>query len=256
MTASAPAQSRAVRRERTIIERPRLIRLLDETSAKTVLLFAPAGYGKTTLARQWTKTLQRAVWVSLTPAHRDVAALAHDFAAAIDTVGGEASGLIAEHLKAQTNPQRAARELGRALVGCLETARAQWLILDEYEDLEGADGAELLIETVASESEGRILVTSRVRPGWSTGRRLVYGQLEEIGQTELAMIEDEVALVLKSNRAGAWIAERAKGWPAVVGLAAAVDRRAFLQTRCLTRSIAIWPRSCISARQSGCRVSS
>ena len=69
----------------------------------------------------------------------------------------------------------------------------------------------------------RILLTSRIRPGWSTGRSLVYGQLEEIGQAELAMTDDEVALVLKPNRAGAWIAERAKGWPAVVGLAAAVE---------------------------------
>src|SRR3954453_11648994 len=38
---------------RHIIERPRLTRLLDETSARVILLVAPAGYGKTTLARQW-----------------------------------------------------------------------------------------------------------------------------------------------------------------------------------------------------------
>ena len=38
---------------RHIIERPRLTRLLDATPARVVMLVAPAGYGKTTLARQW-----------------------------------------------------------------------------------------------------------------------------------------------------------------------------------------------------------
>jgi len=72
MAASA-AQPTVVRRESRIIERPRLIKLLDETDARTILLLAPAGYGKTTLARQWAKTLNGAVWVTLTAAHTDVA---------------------------------------------------------------------------------------------------------------------------------------------------------------------------------------
>ena len=54
MTANA-SQPREVRRDPRIIERPRLIKLLDETDARTILLLAPAGYGKTTLARQWAK---------------------------------------------------------------------------------------------------------------------------------------------------------------------------------------------------------
>ncbi|HSC92158.1 MAG TPA: hypothetical protein VLB86_10940, partial [Gaiellaceae bacterium] len=39
--------------QRHIIERPRLTKLLDESNARVILLVAPAGYGKTTLARQW-----------------------------------------------------------------------------------------------------------------------------------------------------------------------------------------------------------
>ena len=73
MTASA-TPAKTVRRERSMIERPRLMKLLDESEARTILLLAPAGYGKTTLARQWAKTLSGVVWIAAQPAHRDVAA--------------------------------------------------------------------------------------------------------------------------------------------------------------------------------------
>ena len=62
-------------KRRRIIERPRLTRLLDESQGRIKMLVAPAGYGKTTLARQWLADKQ-AVWYTATPASADVAALA------------------------------------------------------------------------------------------------------------------------------------------------------------------------------------
>ena len=60
-----------------IIERPRLISLLEESGARIILLCAPAGYGKTTLARQWSARQQGPVaWYRTTRASGDVAALA------------------------------------------------------------------------------------------------------------------------------------------------------------------------------------
>src|SRR6266851_2850607 len=97
-------------RERRIIERPRLIKLLDESEARIILLLGPAGYGKTTLARQWAATLNGAIWVSLTPAHRDVARFAEAVATAIDRLGGNARDFMSEYLKANRNEQRAAAE--------------------------------------------------------------------------------------------------------------------------------------------------
>ena len=38
---------------RYIIKRPRLTRLMDNTNARVLMLIAPAGFGKTTLAREW-----------------------------------------------------------------------------------------------------------------------------------------------------------------------------------------------------------
>jgi ATP/maltotriose-dependent transcriptional regulator MalT len=57
------------------IERPRLTHLLDEATAPVVMLVAPAGFGKTTLARQWLAPRRRG-WYRGSPAAADVAALA------------------------------------------------------------------------------------------------------------------------------------------------------------------------------------
>src|ERR1700704_4044348 len=93
-----------VGRERRIIERPRLIKLLDESEARIILLLAPAGYGKTTLARQWAKTLNRAIWVSLTPAHSDVARFAEAIAGGIDRLPGKARGFLVEDFEGHGKP--------------------------------------------------------------------------------------------------------------------------------------------------------
>src|SRR4029079_5661610 len=80
--ASAGDTTRSGRR---IIERPRLTRLLTESESRVMLLVAPAGYGKTTLARQWLRD-RRHAWYQATPASSDVAALALGLAATGESV--------------------------------------------------------------------------------------------------------------------------------------------------------------------------
>jgi LuxR family maltose regulon positive regulatory protein len=56
-----------------IIKRPRLTKLLDESEARIILLCAPAGYGKTTLAREWVETRSEAVaWYGARDARSDI----------------------------------------------------------------------------------------------------------------------------------------------------------------------------------------
>src|SRR5437764_2505743 len=111
MIASA-SQPRVVPSQRRIIERPRLLKLLDETDARTILLLAPAGYGKTTLARQWAKSLTGVASVRLNSSHRDFAVLADGLAEIFDVGDGQARRLIREHVRARTDAQRAASEIG------------------------------------------------------------------------------------------------------------------------------------------------
>jgi len=66
-------------------------------------------------------------------------------------------------------------------------------------------------------------VASRVRPQWSTGRSVVYGEVSEIGRDDLALTADETALILSSHKGLGHISEQAAGWPAVVGLVAAAS---------------------------------
>src|SRR5690242_13894866 len=163
MAASA-TQTNVVRRESRIIERPRLMKLLDETDARTILLLAPASYGKTTLARQWARTLNGASWVPLTRAHRDVAWLADEIAASIDSTSKNqqsAAAVIRQHIDARSNAQRAARDLGRTLADLAAAARLQWVIFDDYQSIVGSDDAEALVQAMVERAAARVLIASR-----------------------------------------------------------------------------------------------
>jgi len=218
--AARASQPTAVRRESRIIERPRLIKLLDDTDARMILLLAPAGYGKTTLARQWAKTLNGAVWVTLTAEDRDIAAIAMKVARAGDPDVGGGPAHVASYLKAHSNPQRMAREVARVVAGQLIARHVQWLVVDDYHEISGETGAEQFVEVLNQELECRFLIASRLRPTWATARLAVYGDLVEVDRGELAMSFQESRQVLGSHPDFEHVVAQAEGWPAVIGLAA------------------------------------
>jgi ATP/maltotriose-dependent transcriptional regulator MalT len=97
----------------------------------------------------------------------------------------------------------------------------QWLASPASEDLVGS-----LLGTVGL----RLLITSRRRPSWATPRRLLYGEISEVGQSLLAMSYEEAVEVLPVGNDGAVgaLVALADGWPAVIGLAAFTDLPALL----------------------------
>jgi LuxR family maltose regulon positive regulatory protein len=210
-------------RERRIIERPRLIKLLDESEARIILLLAPAGYGKTTLARQWAKTLTGAIWVSLTPAHRDVVTFAEDIAVGIESLGGSSTEFIREYLRAQSNPQRAAHGVALELSKQMNDVGVQWLVVDDCHEIADAPEVCAMVSTIDERFDGRMLMTSRLRPPWIRSRQIVYGKVEELHRADLAMTEHEADQVLGPRADLGELARQAEGWPAVLSLAAALD---------------------------------
>ena len=212
--------SRAGRR---IIERPRLTRLLSESESRITLIVAPAGYGKTTLAREWLRNRKRA-WYQATQASSDVAALALGLAEAAEAVVPGKMEALRAQIKAARDPAAAtstiASELASGLSGWPSEAR---FVIDDYQLLTGSPAAENLIEALVAACSIPFLIVSRQRPAWVSAKKLLYGEVSELGRTALAMTHEEAAATLShSHDEMPGLVSLAEGWPAVIGLAALV----------------------------------
>ncbi|HET9781485.1 MAG TPA: LuxR C-terminal-related transcriptional regulator [Candidatus Dormibacteraeota bacterium] len=200
-----------------------MTRLLDETTARVILLVAPAGYGKTTVARQWVRQRTHA-WVRATSASADVAALAADISASIASVLGEPSPAIANWLKVTPNPAESLEALATLqLEDLIRWPNDAWLVLDEYEWLTESPTCEEYVRLLVEGSALRMLVTSRRKPTWATARRHVYGDFSLVDRRLLKMTNEEARCVLSLGDAvdSNSVVRAAAGWPAVIGLAVA-----------------------------------
>ena len=204
-----------------IIKRPRLTKLLDESEARIILLCAPAGYGKTTLAREWVETrAERVAWYSGGLEMADPAALATRLCGSLAGVGlftGETARIAALAVSDAAPP-----ELGEAIAAGVPQAPGGLLVLDDYQHAVGSAGAEQLLSAFITSCSLRVLITSRLMPTWLTPRMEVYGEALHIDTADLTFTTDEADEVLKGSRpeARALVVAQAKGWPAVIGLAA------------------------------------
>ncbi len=213
----------ASRTGRRIIERPRLTRLLTESESRVMLLVAPAGYGKTTLAREWLGSGQREhAWYSATRASSDVAALALGLAQAAGTIVSGAGNKLRARLKTTANPtlepSSLATELAADLGAWPPNAR---FVIDDYQIVAESGAAESFVEALVTETAIPFLIASRGRPSWVTAKKLLYGEVSEFGRTALAMTHEEAAGVLAhSHEEMPGLVSLAEGWPAVIGLAA------------------------------------
>jgi LuxR family transcriptional regulator, maltose regulon positive regulatory protein len=192
--------------------------MLDETDARVLLLLAPAGYGKTTLARQWVKTLNGAIWLGARSAHGDIATLSEEIAASAGH-----PRFIQEFLRARSNPQREARKIGAALASELGKLRTQWLVVDDYHALEESPAVADFMVALHERSACRFLIASRTRPSWISTRDVLYGDVLEIGRDELAMTPEEADTLLGRQPARRQITTQAQGWPAVLALAVSLE---------------------------------
>ncbi len=224
-----------------IIERPRLIaRLEDGGGARVSVFAAPAGYGKTTLARQWSQRQPGPVaWYRTTRASGDVALLAVQLDELLASIAPE---LPREPRKvasiASVNPS--AKPLGRAILRTFEPLKQDvLLVVDEWEAA-GTEEAEELLSMLVEGLDIRFLITTRTRPEWFTPRLEVYGEGLEIGPGELTMTDEEATQVLAALGAVAGRARlmrTAGGWPAVLGLAAMSGDVDFTSSRLLSHTL-------------------
>jgi ATP/maltotriose-dependent transcriptional regulator MalT len=94
-------------------------------------------------------------------------------------------------------------------------------VVDDYHEAAGCPEVEQFVAALMDASPVRLLVGTRRRPVWASTRRALYGELTELGASDLAMSAEEVALLLegRASDAARALADRAEGWPALVSLA-------------------------------------
>ncbi len=187
------------------------------------MLIAPAGYGKTTLAEQWTSAGGRqAVWYPCRRSSADVALLAVGLAEAAAPLLPGCDRRVRERLRVMKDPTQEVEVLAELLAADLAGWPANaWLVLDDYHHLKAAREAERLVEAVISNAPIQLVITSRIRPSWSTRRLGRRGEVFAIGAQTLAMDVGEADEVLQFNPSieAEQLVEVVKGWPAVIALA-------------------------------------
>jgi LuxR family transcriptional regulator, maltose regulon positive regulatory protein len=213
------------------VERQALISVLAGTAAKLVLIEAPAGFGKTTLAAQWRASASDErpfAWVSLDRGDDDPGSLwwyiVHAFQRAFPGFGAD------EVLRALRAP--IPDITGTAiplLLHELDVLQAQVvLILDDYQLIKEQSCHEqiafLLLHLPPS---AQIALVTRTAPPLPLARLRASGEMIEIRMPELRLEPSEAAALVR-NVSGLELAgsdlsvllERTEGWPAGLQLAA------------------------------------
>jgi LuxR family transcriptional regulator, maltose regulon positive regulatory protein len=218
----------AVATRRRIIPRPRLTKLLDESPARIKLLVAPAGYGKTTLAQQWLEAPERRdVWYRGGPASADVAALAAGISAVAAEIVPEAGKRMRQRIRTVGHPEEDVDVLAELFAEDIEEwPKEAWLAIDDYHFAMASTASERFIDLLTSSTTIRMVLTTRNRPSWASARRILYGEIQEINHRSLAMDDEEAGQVLGPTTAAAdELLAKARGWPAIIGLAALTGDR-------------------------------
>src|SRR5581483_5442473 len=185
-----------------LVARPRLIdQLARAAQTRACLVLAPAGYGKSTLLRQFAGTAQaRVVWAEARPAVRQPDAFCLALSSQLAALGSPVPAAPAEP-----------REAGAWVRLLVEQATAiptpAILVVDDFHFLDrdplGLDVLSQLLNAAEAEPL-HFLLAGRWMPQVRTARLRVKGEIEVLGKRDLAFTGDEVqAYVDLARRAGA-----------------------------------------------------
>jgi LuxR family maltose regulon positive regulatory protein len=208
-----------------LVQRPRLVQILEEATAPVVLLNAPSGYGKSVLLAEWAAHDPRPfASIVLGDEHNDPALLLTSIIEALDSIEPVPPDLAA----ALSGPAPSIENvvlprLGRALA---DRKVPLVLVLDDLEHIESPLSI-LAVSAVGGYlmPGSQLALATRVEPAFPIGRLRAHGDLTELGRRHLAMSRAEAELQLS----GLGVAPAPKqldslvahteGWPAALYLA-------------------------------------
>lgn len=221
------AKLQAPRQQISTVERPHLIALLEKTQKYgTALIWAPAGFGKTTLLSQWYKKLREKGthigWLTLDEGDDDP----HLFLTYIIYALVEAGisigrlELLAEHGLTDM-PQRTV--LALILETIAGTTKQVTLIFDDYHRVNSASVDKLLNDMIAQRPDNLSLtIGSRTRPNISLSQFIASGQAVELDANSLRFNKEETKAALDfdiSDEILTILFEGTEGWAVAVQLA-------------------------------------
>jgi LuxR family maltose regulon positive regulatory protein len=177
-----------------IINRSRLLVPLSAADQfKLVLLRAPAGYGKTTMAVQWLADKTNVGWFNIDATDNDEFRFANYFLQALNQA---TNGLCGNSLKlAQSRQYSSLQTLFADLLGELgKITQRYYLVLDDYHLIENDVLHQAIRFLIKHQPDKMTLVmTSRSIPSIGTANLRVRNQLLEIDISQLAFDSDEIA---------------------------------------------------------------
>ena len=227
---SASAQSVALLRTKlevpastgALLSRPRLHDYLPRIAAtRLTLLQAPAGYGKTTLMAQWSRTLatpQRIVsWLSCDASDRDPAMLLTYLAASLADAGLAIEPKIEHFLRSQAFAT--ADSLIAAISNSLSRCnREVHLFLDDVHQLDAASFTALGRVLERAPANTRFVLATRGTPELPLARLRMQDQILELDTADLRFNDDETrrfieqaGLALAADEL-AGVQQRLEGW--------------------------------------------
>jgi len=213
------------------VQRTELVQYLAGSTAKLVLVDAPAGFGKSTLVAQWRAfpgQSRKFAWVSVDPGDNDAARLWWYIVGALQRACPELRvGDLLRQLGRQGPDLR--RSVLPTLVNELaELASPVTLVLDDYHMISNRDCHDQLeFVLLHLPPMTQVVLVTRVDPPLPLGRLRAVGDLLEIRVPELRFVAAEAAALVRAVSAVqldetdlADLVERTEGWPAGIYLAA------------------------------------
>jgi len=212
---------------RTYVSRARLLRKLSQAvKCKLTVICANAGYGKTTLLKEFSGySGLRTEWYCLTSADRDVVRLADGLGKSLSCLAGDPEpardGRPSSHQPETPDVAFCSEALLRqaAQLG----PKPSLLVLDDYHKAQGSHDVDLLITSLIDGAPPalRLVILSRKVPRLPLANLMARQELFTIAEEELAFTLEETSRFLRSEPALALddealtvVHERTEGWAA------------------------------------------